>query len=258
MKYKIIFFDLHETLIKCRLSYEESYRNIALSCGIDLGRFDVKRKANEVWHGIGEDQIAQESVGLNNEEKICQWWSNYHLKVIKNVLPEIDEKKALEFGGVFNYQYCNNPLLFELHEGVFETLDILQKECKLILVSNSDKGVRGIIKYFKLDKYFSDIIISAEIGYSKPDTKILESSFKKYNTSPEKCLIVGDSYLYDIKMGIDSGIDTCLFTKQKKYTPQHPTIIVDKLIKLPNLLGIPKNPFLNARINNASVCKKSF
>lgn len=49
-----------------------------------------------------------------------------------------------------------------------------------------------------LNEYFDTIIISEEVGFSKPDKRIFELALKKLNVQPENTLFVGDDLEKDI------------------------------------------------------------
>ena len=64
----------------------------------------------------------------------------------------------------------------------------------------------GLVDYFKV------IVVSDEIGISKPQPAIFEHAFEKMEfPAKEKVLMVGDSLHSDIQGGINYGIDTCWY-----------------------------------------------
>ena len=60
--------------------------------------------------------------------------------------------------------------------------------------------------------YLSGVVISEEVGASKPDARIFDAAFAGMGW-PEKdrVLIVGDSLTSDMRGGSEYGIDTCWF-----------------------------------------------
>ncbi|MEF7495421.1 HAD family hydrolase, partial [Lysinibacillus sp. RSDA_15] len=54
------------------------------------------------------------------------------------------------------------------------------------------------ISYTNLDRYFDTVIISEEVGWSKPDGRIFEIALKRLNVKPENTLFIGDDLVKDI------------------------------------------------------------
>jgi len=113
--------------------------------------------------------------------------------------------------------------LFKLHpprkEWILyeETSEVLKKlkamNIKLGIISNWDLTARDILRENKIIKYFDDILISAEEGVEKPNSKLFIKSINKLNVEPEKALYVGDNY-YDDVIGANSvGIKTLLIKR---------------------------------------------
>jgi 2-haloacid dehalogenase len=78
---------------------------------------------------------------------------------------------------------------------------------------------RSRLEKSTINKYFSSIVISEEVGAAKPGKLIFNAAFEKMSHPLKKdVLIIGDSLSSDIKGGNDYGIDTCWFNpKQKPY-----------------------------------------
>jgi 2-haloacid dehalogenase len=77
---------------------------------------------------------------------------------------------------------------------------------------------------------FAGVVISEEVGASKPDGRIFEVAFERMGCPrKEDVLIVGDSLSSDMQGGSDYGIDTCWFNPQKK--PRDPDVEIDYEIR---------------------------
>jgi putative hydrolase of the HAD superfamily len=121
--------------------------------------------------------------------------------------------------GIFGNQY-----LIQLSKGTKliggaeELLKSLSGRVKMILMTNGIKEVqRSRLDLSTIKHFFSDIIISDEVGVAKPDKKIFEIAEKNMSISDKNSvLMVGDNLSSDIKGGIDFGIDTCWFNPNVK------------------------------------------
>ena len=104
-----------------------------------------------------------------------------------------------------------------LIDGAEELLKSLSGKVGLILMTNGIKEVqRSRLGKSSITSYFSDIIISDEVGVAKPDRKIFEIALENMSIiDKDTVLMVGDNLNSDIKGGINFGIDTCW------YNPNH-------------------------------------
>ena len=101
----------------------------------------------------------------------------------------------------------------DLINGADEILQKLSGMTGLVLMTNGIKEVqRSRLNLSTIEGYFSDIIISDEVGFAKPDRRIFEIAHNRMSL-PEKnkVLMVGDNLGSDIKGGIDFGIETCWY-----------------------------------------------
>ncbi|MDE7405841.1 MAG: HAD-IA family hydrolase [Clostridiales bacterium] len=63
-----------------------------------------------------------------------------------------------------------------------------------------------------LDGYIDGAFISDEIGYNKPDQRLFDYVFAALGgVDKSRTLMLGDSVNSDIRGGVNSGVDTCLF-----------------------------------------------
>jgi len=98
-------------------------------------------------------------------------------------------------------------------EGAEALLHALLGNVQMALITNGFADVqRGRVARFGLDRWFDPILISEELGASKPNREIFDIAFERMG-HPEKAevLILGDSMSSDIRGGVNYGIDTCWF-----------------------------------------------
>lgn len=125
-------------------------------------------------------------------------------------------------------------------EGAEELLRQLYGKYELFIVSNGTLSVQERrIKSAGIEKYFSKIFISEQIGYNKPSREFFDSCFMQIpGFDREKALIVGDRLSSDISGGINCGVKTCWFNP--RHEAKDPDIPADyeisRLAELPELL----------------------
>jgi 2-haloacid dehalogenase len=101
----------------------------------------------------------------------------------------------------------------QLIDGVEDTVAALYGIVGLVLITNGLQDVqRARLSRSPIARYLDDVVISEEVGSSKPDPGIFDEAFRRMG-NPEKqdVLIVGDSLTSDMQGGRDYGIDTCWY-----------------------------------------------
>lgn len=91
-------------------------------------------------------------------------------------------------------------------------LSRLQPVYKLAVVSNFAyaPGLRRILQYFNLTRFFDIIVISGEFGFRKPHPKIFEEALKGLDVTAARSAFVGDSLKADIFGAMRVGLKTVL------------------------------------------------
>lgn len=121
-----------------------------------------------------------------------------------------------------------------------EICEYLNKKYKVVLVTNGIKDVQhSRLDKSSIKKYFHEIVVSDDIGYSKPDQAFFEYTMKLINHSDKNTtIIIGDSLSSDMRGGINFGIDTCWFNFEslENETELSPTYHISELKDLYDIL----------------------
>lgn len=202
---KYILFDLDETLLDFSSSEKEalylSFSNVNKTCNQEI--YQEFKKINEMCF----NEYASGKVSR----------SEFHKKRFELLLSEFN----IDFEPIYiNSIYVKN--LSEsaiLYNDTLEILDYLKsKNYKLYIVSNGQKEVQlKRLTKSNIISYFDYIFISSEIGYNKPDTRVLEYALKKISElenkkdlKKEEFILIGDREEADIKCALDFGIKSVL------------------------------------------------
>jgi 2-haloacid dehalogenase len=127
----------------------------------------------------------------------------------------------------------------ELYPGAFAVLEQLATSTTLALVTNALSEVqRSRIARVGIARFFTAIVISGEVGPSKPSPAIYDITFGLLNNPNKDCtLMIGDSLSSDIKGGTNYGIDTCWYNVHGKVAS--PTdIVTHEIASLEQLLNL--------------------
>ncbi len=129
----------------------------------------------------------------------------------------------------------------DLLAGAEETVRTLSRHVGLVLITNGLQAVqRTRIASSAIKDCFADVVISEEVGFSKPHAEIFDIAFQRMN-QPDKAdvLMVGDSLTSDIQGGVNYGIDTCWFNPGRRSRPSGVNVQyeIEQLSELLDIVG---------------------
>ena len=229
-KYKIIAFDLDDTLVDDNEARKYAISKVAESLGIDytekIGN-DYILFDNQFWHKWENGEIIIPS-------DVEDWVTYIRSKRFQLFFPqkELDMNAAIQSYHLYSksLEDCIVPI-----EGAKETLEILKKNYKLVIATNGIKRLATHkLNKLQAESYISDIVCSEEIGKNKPDALFFEELVKQCQCTKEEILLVGDSLKSDILGGMNYGMDTCWFNRNYLPLPQEytPTMEINNLLEL--------------------------
>lgn len=227
MKYEIIIFDADETLFDFKKSEKYAFENAMLEFDIEYDEsyhLKIYKEINDaIWKELENGLITQEKLKVERFKRLSD---KLNIKF-----------DPVEFAKSYMKHLANASFLYEDSTSLIEDLS---KEHKLIIITNGLKNVQtNRIRKSTIGKYFEDIVISEEVGVSKPNPKIFEIALENINyTDKSKILMVGDSLTSDVKGGINFGVDTCWFNHEKvlNKTEIKPTYEISNLLDLKTIL----------------------
>lgn len=202
---KHIFFDLdhtiwdfdrnaQETLLELYEAYQLS--NLGLKSAT---AFIEKYTANN--HSLWQ----QYHLGEITKEKLRQdRFRNTFLEL--GVKPELVPQK-------FEEDYVRiSPTKTYLFEGANKVLAYLQNKYQLHIISNGFKETTLTkMDLSGLNPYFTNVIISEDVGINKPDRMIFEHAINKANAKIEESIMIGDSLEADIRGAQNFGMLAIFF-----------------------------------------------
>ena len=204
MRYRTLLFDLDHTLFDsdaCEIAaFEETLRIV----GVDepLQHHETYVEINKpLWHSVERGEITPEDVRVTRFERL-----------IAEIGIDADPAHMAER---FEAGLGANG---DLYQGAREILEKLNQQATLALITNGLSQVqRARVERLSIETYFDAIVISHEIGASKPGREIFEATFRALGSPPkDTALIVGDSLTSDIRGGVNYGIATCWYNPEGK------------------------------------------
>ena len=195
-----VLFDLDDTLIDFQYSRRQGLRAVQ---NLVSALLSVSLEELELAH---EKQL-QKNYGLtltgnqsDEDARLERWRSIFnHYKI------RTDEAIIAEVSVVYSTTQRANARLVP---GVSELLAILRDRVKVAIISNGKSSVqRQKLESFRVELGdFNTILISEEVGVSKPDLAIFQLALKELQVSSRHAIMVGDSWENDIVPSIRCGL----------------------------------------------------
>ena len=99
-----------------------------------------------------------------------------------------------------------------------ETVEKLAREREIVILTNGITPIqKSRMARSPVQNWISRMVISQEVGTSKPDPRIFEIAMG--NTPREKVLMIGDGLQSDVRGANNAGVDVCWFNPLKKPLP---------------------------------------
>jgi len=199
VKYSTVLLDFDHTLLDSDTSEIEAYKLTLHNQGVSdpMQHFDSYKRINmALWSAAERGEILPKDVKTTRFELMaselgCEW--------------DIDRMAEDFVVGFASYG--------DLYPGAIEVLEELAPRVSLALISNGLSEVqRPRIARLGIERYFDAIVISAEVGTTKPGNEIFDITFEMLGSPPkDTAVIVGDRLSSDIRGGAAYGIATCWY-----------------------------------------------
>ena len=136
------------------------------------------------------------------------------------------------------YDRFQDGRYLDVYGDVRATLETLKaRGVRLGVLSNWSEHLSLVLERLDLDRYFSFLVVSAEVGCEKPDEKIFRLAIERAETPIDRILYIGDYPEEDILPAERIGLDALLIDRYDKYGRYRlPTI--RQLTDVPGLLGL--------------------
>lgn len=205
MKYKFVLFDADDTLLDFRLAEHNAISQVFCEFGLpcDDETIAVYSRINDsLWKLLEKGGITKEKLKVERFRLFCEYMN----------ITGSPEKMA----EMYVERLAQQSFLIPDAEKVCEK--IYKAGIKMYIVTNGIKYIQT--KRFSatpIQKYFSDVFISEDVGYEKPNIEYFKYVFSRIKDfDPSETIIIGDSLSSDIKGGINAGIDTCWYNPKNK------------------------------------------
>lgn len=212
---KVVFMDIDDTIYdfsafvkKTMKAGFEKFGLFAYSDELFLLFNDIN---NKLWQSVKQKKLSVQE--LNS---IC--WNTF----FKEIGVSFESR-------LFEVYFCEELYTSAIFEpNAFELIKYLNRKYIMCVASNAPYEQQiNRLKVGGIASYFSYIFISSAIGAKKPDKVFFDYCFKELrkagyeNLMPEETIIIGDSIASDIAGGQNYGMQTCLYTRGRKYNTHY-------------------------------------
>jgi len=204
---------------------------------LDHTIWDFDKNAQETLTEL-YNEYALHTLGLSSCETFIETytennqllWAEYHMgRITKETLrSERFSKTFIQLGvapesvpQAFEEDYVRiSPTKRNLFAGSEKVLAYLQNKYTLHIISNGFKETTLTkMDLCNLNPYFSNVIISEDVGVNKPDQAIFEYALQKAGALKQESIMIGDSLEADIRGAQDFGMKAIFFNPLNKDKP---------------------------------------
>lgn len=242
-KYKIIIFDLDDTLIDNLENVRYAFKMMVESKKEEYNEDSFKR-----WYEIDKQFWKEWQDGkiklpehLKNEtgkksDEFLNWLRAQRVLIYYNNIISLDE--AINLNNVYMNALTENVIAIE---GAYETLNYLSDKGYYIIIATNGPKVATKDKILKINciNFVNEILSADMFGYMKPNKEFFEGIKKTLNNyNVDEYLIIGDSLKSDIGFAMKCNFDSCWFNKnnEKLGNEYKPTMTINKLKELIKIL----------------------
>lgn len=225
--YDTILFDLDHTLLDSHESERHAYAHTASRAGLDdpQRHFATYVEINQaMWREVESGTLQPTDVRHRRFESFVE-------RLDLDADPAAMAEDFVWGLGSFG----------ELYPGARTLLATLAGRASLGLVTNGLSEVqRSRLSRLGIGDYFDSIVISGEVGVTKPRPDIFDIAFEQLGSpAKESAVMIGDSLSSDIAGGHGYGIATCWYNPSgnRSEHPVAPTHVVQSLDAIPRLLA---------------------
>ncbi len=205
-KYKIILWDLDQTLLNFDLSMDHAIRATFKRFGLPIDddivvRYDAINRS--FWNRFELGEINKEEVKTGRFRVLFEELDIQHISP-----EEVAITYQEELGNVFFYMDGAKELVTKLREMGYR---------QYVVTNGVNSTQANKMKLSGLDQIVDGVFVSELMGYPKPMKEYFEACFAALpDVKREECILVGDSLTSDMRGANNAGITACWFNPNGK------------------------------------------
>jgi HAD superfamily hydrolase (TIGR01549 family) len=197
--YQAILFDLDGTLRLNEPHALDTFYRIASELGFETD--EKQRRLGERWvneYWADSDLLKEDIAQFGDHRDNAAFWENHAWRHLRQIGAE--EQLAAGIAGELTKRMRVEYQPVDLvPESALPTLQMLkQAGFRLGLVSNRSNPMDELVVELGLSEYFDLILAAGEVGWYKPDPRLLQYAAEQLGTDPSSSVYIGDNYHADI------------------------------------------------------------
>ena len=206
MKYRAVLFDIDDTL----MDFQTGNRNAVNQLMDELGYFDPDRYDQyetvnlQCWAELEKGLLTQGQLRL---ARFVRFFDRYPV-------PGDPKRAAERFVQLLGAQCIPLPHALETVARIAEALPVA------IVTNGMTEIQRSRLALSPLKDLVADVVISEEVGVSKPRPELFNIALDRLGAKPREALMVGDGVNSDIRGANNAGIDACWYNPSGKTLPE--------------------------------------
>ncbi len=230
MKYKHLFFDLDHTLWDFEKNSTETLTE--LYHHFNLEKYGVSKIETFIQTYLNRNEMMWEQYRYGAIDK-----ETLRNKRFEFALYDLEIEDGILSKSLSDEYIKRAPYKTNLFPEAREVLTYLKEKYTLHIITNGFRETQFIkMNSSKILQYFSEIILSEEVGFKKPHPNIFLHSLQKANAKAEESLMIGDNLEVDIVGAQGVNIDQVYFNPNKIPHKKAVTFEISSLEELKNLL----------------------
>ena len=205
MRYKGIFIDADETLFDFQAGERVAAGRVLELLGIkDPGAMEAYIEINAAqWRDLEKGLTTQAKLKVKRFELLMERYGVAG-----------DPSATAEF---YVEALSEQSMLLP---GALEAVERIAEILPVSIVTNGISRVqRGRISRSPLRHLIKDFVVSEEIGFAKPDPRVLEIALTNLGVAPGEALMAGDGFA-DMRCARNAGVDGCWYNPHGKALPE--------------------------------------
>jgi putative hydrolase of the HAD superfamily len=231
--YRAVLFDALGTVVELEPPWPRLRRTLERRHGVEVSEEQAKEAMlAEMAYYRGHHNEGLDQASLGELRQRCAL-------VLRDHLPAASALSADELTEVLL-----DSLRFVPYPDAAGTLAVLRAAgMRLAVVSNWDCSLASVLAEVGLAAAVDEVVVSAQVGVSKPDRRIFEAALERLRCKPEQALFVGDSLETDVAGARAAGIRSLLLDRHLRAAVPGE---VERIFSLTDMLELlqarPRNP----------------
>ena len=215
-KYKFVFFDIFDTIVKRSVFPENTKRiwanHLAKSLDSDITMIEIYEARQKIEYNLGyKNNKSGHDFEFTYKDLIKELYKMFDFKISQKSFMELSTK--IEVSAESAVQIVDEEVITEIKK--------LKKEGKKIYcVSDmylSKEMIKQIFTNHGIDNYFDDFFISCEYLKNKKSGALYEVVMKNIKAKAEECIMVGDNKYSDYESPKTKKIEAIHLNREKNH-----------------------------------------